>query len=341
MLQMMPGFKFEKWCHAMLLACMALMAGCSGGPSGPYSVVTGFPVEKAPESVPEHRLDDNIGVYDISMVGDYVLVVEKRREHFYTLYDKELNRICEFANKGRGPGEYLAPAYYGEYEITAGGNPVLSIYDRALFRYGRIEIDCNDGKAHIVSSTSLPSDSPLEIRFLRKCADGYAGVLDVEDCRFFTCDSAFSGITCCDPVFPFPDKISAHETAQTVSCMDPGCGRVASAYYNFPQIDIRTVDGSLVKSVFIGEIVKPEDVSQETACDYFLKIEAAGNHIYALYEDPAQPVYSSILVFDWNGNPVESYRIGRAVSFTVDAPGKRILALNEDQDVSICSAYAL
>ena len=117
----------------MLLACVALAAGCSGGPSGPYSVITGFPAEKAPESVPEHRLDDNIGVYDISMVGDYILVAEKRTGHFYTLYDRELNRICGFANKGRGPGEYLAPAYYGEYEITDGGNPVLSVYDRALF----------------------------------------------------------------------------------------------------------------------------------------------------------------------------------------------------------------
>lgn len=338
---MMSGFKFEKWCHAMLLACMALAPGCSGGPSGPYSVITGFPAEKAPESVPEHRLDDNIGVYDISMVGDYVLVAEKRTGHFYTLYDRELNRICGFANKGRGPGEYLAPAYYGEYEITAGGDPVLSVYDRALFRYDRIRIDCHEGKAHIVSSTALPSDSPLEIRFLRKCADGYAGVLDVEDCRFFTSDGEFTGVTCHDPVFPFPDKMSAHETAQTVSCMDPGCGRVASAYYNFPQIDIRSVDGSLVKSVFIREIVKPEDVSPDTASDCFLKIESAGDFIYALYEDPSQPGYSSILVFDWDGNPAERYRIGRAVSFTVDTAGKRILALNENQDVSICSVYAL
>lgn len=327
--------------HVIVILALALLLGsCSKRVETPYIVIEDFPVDSTLSPLPLPQLDELPGIYDISSVGDYYLCTEKKTDYFFTLYDSDFVRICSFARKGKASGEYIAPVYTGQYFKTEDGTR-LHIYDRALQKFDIWQIPSDGSDVELISSFRISNDSTIEIRVLYESLDRtFFGVSDIGDCRFFNADSTFSDIKYFDNVLKFRLTHSVHEISQTSCALSPGWNRVAIGYYNFPQIDIREPRGNIIRTVFIEKILRPEDVDFQQIRDYCLEIEGDKNYIYALWKEPGVAGSTSLLVFDWNGNPVARYGIDKADSFCV-GPDNSIVAIDYDKDCMTCSRYIL
>lgn len=323
---------------AVLLISL-LVVGCTEFRE-PHEVVREFPIDCHLSGKPLTAFNERIGLIDIDAVGkEYILCRELRTEFNYSLYDGNLNLVTQFARRGRGSGEFLAPDYTGLYK-SYDDSVTLDILDRATGIYSRLRISEEGVDARRLFNFSVEARTPVRAVFYHK-GHGYFGISDDYDCRFFKTDEKFGNFQSFGNIFEFPDELPVHEIAQNDCCVHPNLTRIAIGWFNFPQLDIRSSDGKIIKTVFINKIVKPKKVSLDDIQDYFFKLVADSSHIYALYNDPEQTEESSILVFDWEGSPIARLRIDRASSFTVDSGNKRIIAINDGFNNELgCQEYS-
>lgn len=298
----------------ILLAALIAAAGCSRV-DAPHEIVKEFPVDITLPGKQLAGFNDRLGLIDIDAIGQYMLCREHRTEFFYSLYDSESNLLQQFGRRGRGPGEFLAPEYTGVHTAYA-DSLILHFLDWATGTGYRLKVDKNGIKAEEEFNFSAGTGTSARAVYHRP-GIGYFGVSDDMDCKFFCTGEDFGNYRTFSNVLEFPQDLSAHEIAQSDCCVSQDLTRIAIGWFNFPQIDIRSADGTIIRTIFIGQIIRPQDIKPGEAEDYFLKLTAYGGHIYALFNDPASPGESSILVFDWEGTPLARYRIDTASSFTV------------------------
>ena len=327
-------------CRTMaLIISVMFFAACSRLIDTPYYLVDELPDAVVLDGKPIVALDERIGIYDIDMLGEYFLCTEKRTEFFYSIYDSEFRLLSRFGKKGKSDNEFIAPVYTGQYED---GSDILSfnVLDRAQFRYDTWSLNCNENKVQKTGMYRIPRHDVFEMRALYRAADSsYFGVSDFDECKFFTTGRDFSGRVLYENVLGFKNG-NAHEVSQSSCSVRPDGSRIVIAYYNLPQLDIRESDGAIVRTVFIGHILMPEDANPSV--EYFIKTDADQDYIYALYEDHDTDEDSdSILVFDWDGNLVARYKIRTAISFCADGANHRIISVNSDRRDNVCMLYDL
>lgn len=245
--------------------------------------------------------------------------------------------MSQFGKKGRSDNEFIAPVYLGQ-NVSSKDGVTFNIFDRAQLRYDTWVLKQNGRTLEKTETYRIPRDNTFEIRTLYRAADSsFFGVSDFGECKFFTADQDFSEYVLYDNVFGFR-KENAHEVSQSSNAVRPDGSRIVTAYYNLPQLDIRKPDGTIVKSVFINQIVYPEET--DLSKEYFIKADADRDYIYVLYDDHDLDTNSdSILVFDWDGNLAFRYKILKAMSFCVDSVNRRFIVVNWDQRDNICTAY--
>lgn len=326
-----------------LIITITLLAGCKSRIESSYVIVSKFPIDKELSGNVIPAFDESPGMYDIGSAGKYFLCTEKHKEHIFTLYSPEYEKICGFAKSGRAGNEYLAPIYTGQYSID-GDVTRFKILDRLQGRLDTWVIGEKDPTPARAGKYEIPQANAFDLRNLyRLPGNGYCGVSDEFDCRYFTSDSTFSEVVFYDNIMQF-DRLQAHPIAQTASIAKPDLTRVAIAYYNFPQLDIRDIGGEIIKTVFIDRILLPEEVDfeEEDSDEYFVKLSASEDFIYALYNLEAETKgKSKVLVFTWGGEAVASYTINAADSFCVNSEQTKIVAINRNQSSAMCTEYQM
>ncbi len=323
-----------------ILIISLLICGCTKRIATPYHIVEQFPTEQRLEGEPIPQLDDCLGIIDIGTAGSFLICKEHKTTYHFAIYDSVFRKIGHWGRRGRGAGEYLAPIYYGQCEMAAGLVRIF-LWERILQELYTVDIiDTTDSTGLKLSSKfSIPRGSKLEPRILvRKDENTFFGVSDWMDCRFFSCDSTFRNPAIASPVFAFDNPI-AHEICQSCYGVKPDKTRIAIAYFNMPQIDIRTSDGTIVRTVFWDRIRPPQELDPDNLATYCYKADADDRFVYVLCDDPDSETSgrNSILVFDWDGTPVAKYSILRASSFAVDKQRRRIITVNMNQTNSLYS----
>ena len=315
----------------------ATAVSCKRSVGAPYQIVTTFPKDTVLTGSRILAMNPRIGLIDISTVGNCILCTEKGVKYFFTLYDNSFNPLIQFGIKGRADNEYLAPLCEGG--VSIGKDSIyISIFDRAESILKGVIIDKKSKTASVISNYASKNDKTMDLRTLFMARDGsFFGISDKNDCKFFSCDSSFNNIEFENTIFPFGKEERVHEISQNESAAKPDMTKIAIAYYNFPQLEIREADGTIVKVIFIGKILKPQDVNKDNPTSYFEKIVTDEKNIYALFDDPDDKTYSSILAFGWNGEPKARYRVLKSTSFTI--LGNNIITINDDQTGAICSSY--
>lgn len=331
------------WLLRSTLVFALILSGCTTRIKTPYRIVERFPVEKRLEGEPLRQLEDCIGIIDVGMAGPYLICKEHKTKYHFAMYDSDLRILGHFGINGRGPSEYLAPIYHGQYEWIDSGVRFY-IWERALHELCAVDIESEGDSVSMreAAKFEMPRGSRIEPRVLVRAGDNsFFGVADFEDCRFFTSDSLFNKPVYAEHVLPFDNKSAAHEIYQSCYGIKPDKSRIAIAYFCLPQIDIRCADGQIVQTIFLDKIVHHQELELSDLRDYFLKAAADDRYIYALCEDADSETSgrNSILVFDWSGNPVARYSIPRASSFTIDE--QRIISVNWDQTTSLCSVFPI
>lgn len=315
---------------------LLLQIGCTPRIDSDYTVIKKLPPSRETRVRETKAFNERIGLLDIDVMSDYILCTERNTEFFFSLYDSNLNLVSQFGRHGRGNEEFIAPVFLGEY--STGKELTFDILDRATTRYQTWVTDSSSGKTSLKESFHIRQDNIFEIRALFRENDGSLfGISDESDCRFFTASANLEDTEFHGNVMSF-DNVPAHDLSQTCCAVKPDLSRIAIGYYNLPQMDIRTSDGSIVKSVFIGRILRPEDIDFESPDDYFLKLVADDENIYALYLNGDE---HNILSFDWSGRLLSRYSIAPASSFCVDTKSKRVITVNHETSDGACSIYDL
>lgn len=328
-----------------VLIVAIVVSGCTARINVPHRIVEHYPIEKQLESKPLRQLEDCIGIIDVGMVGPYLICKEHKTKYHFTFYDSEFRMVGHWGHNGRGPGEYIAPIYYGQYEKTD-SSIQFCLWERSSYELHSVDIIKTDSVISMqsISRFKMPRDSKVEPRVLVRCGmNSFFGVSDWEDCCFFTSDSTFSNPHFAAHVLPFDAKSVAHEMSQSCYGIKPDKSRIAIAYFCLPQIDIRTADGEIVQTIFLNKIIRPQDLDLNNRSDYFYKAVADDQFIYTLCDAPDsdRSGRNNILVFDWDGNPVAKYSVLRASSFAIDKQTHRLITINMDQTNSLCSIYSM
>ena len=320
---------------AVALCVSMLLAGCQ--PSTRQRVVDKFPTEKALTASPVPALDSMYRAYGISTVGNKYVVVCKRAERFFYVFDSSYRQVAQFATPGNGHDEWLAPMATGQYTerndtvmIYVLERPTNQLYLQPL---------ANDAKRQRVANLSIKGVGQLRTVFL-KGANDYVGVEDDAQCLPITLKDGKK--TALEHPVPDVDKLGARSNMllQTLSTMQRAGQKWASCYFSYPMVVIRNMDGSLVSTLKIGN-QWPRYTSDAQKEPFFYCVDMCSSEqaVYVLYNMPGHDNESYVLAFSWDGDPLARYRIRRSVAFTVNEAARKIVAINDDDSDGMFSEY--
>ncbi len=316
-----------------------LLVCCKGRED--VKLVEGFPSEYDLKATGIDSLNRYPGAYAISMVGDKFIGMRKA-DHFFFALNNDFSLISEIAAKGHGNGEFMAPLYCGQH-VEESGKEYVYILERPKRKLYKVALDESEQNEYIFE---IPMSWNIEPSFLfLHGKDSCLGVNSLHSCNFFVADLSQDEAEEQDAVYEFSGtEEDIFNVAQSTASYSAENSRVAMAYFNLPEIDIRASDGRLIQSVFYEDVMKPSEINPYEPRMFFAYVTSTSRHIYALYigdEEEQDAGKSLILVFDWDGNPVCRLRIDASVCFAIDTKNHRIVSINEDDTHFVASEYRL
>jgi len=287
-------------------------------------------------------------------IGDNLLVTTFDAPFFNVFSDDSL--IANFGTEGRGPGEYTLPP---------------SVSNVASFEDSTITFFLNDSKGQIdvVNITKSISVSNLSVSEIFTLPDELNhGLVDI----FFYKENKFvgefedrmaknvhekTGVFMYDrdsenlqfgelfnyntEPFHLMTEVNVNSRYSTVSQTNEKMA-VATLYY--PSLEIIDLNGLSSRKRFLLEDPPPLDGFTQEAYEmeelnqYVLDITSNDNALYLLYVDndtSTEERKQMIKVIDWDGNPLEQYRIPedqKIDQITIHSSGSPLVGVSWDQD---------
>jgi len=263
-----------------------------------------------------------------------------------TVYDtKNKQLVRRFLSEGQGPGEVVMRP------LSLFTSPVekrICMYQTQISKlniYEPIDIIEND---HIADPTQLQFSGKMKPMSLKKIKHGYVGIGAFEDGRFRMYDSggnivsAFGKYPFRGEEMDFMGRFFIYQGFVATS-IDGECFAIGSSYCDnleFYQI----VDGTAVlkkkyesydvMAEFVGNVIRRND-----DCIMNYKAAFGGKYCYMLYSGETYLEKGKntaggkrIIVFDWNGNYLKSYKAEvEIIAFCVDEENNMIYAIIRDK----------
>ncbi len=303
-------------------------------------IVDSFPVEETLTGEVISSFNSDIGILGIKQAGEYVICDMWKQDYFFNVYDAENRLAGKLCMKGNGPDEFLAPAYYGQYDSEC-----VWILERAreLFFKVNLHKSLAQGKTVIEERFNLSKYPGLQSRNLFYINDElFFGTNDNTSCATFTLNPKTSEIKFNPHVLDFPISSVTHQISQSMATLKPDRKLVATSFFYLPQIDIYSSEGKRLKTIFYKKVVEPAtlDVFQGLQ-DYYIQVFSTDEYIYALYTEPLdyETIGHYIQVFDWDGNPVASLNVGPTTDFYVTRNNKKLVALDFNAETDNVKSY--
>jgi hypothetical protein len=320
-----------------LLGTTLLVISCRKG----NEVVSEFPVDTTLAPGSTFNLDGIPFAYSVLSVDNRYLFT-KKGDYYLAIVDNKFQPISELVRRGNGHEECLAPFVTGQYEHTVDKTNCY-ILERTTGSLYSLPLQEGSVRTLAVDASRYTKSS---LRYLYKMNDTtYIGASDDGDCKTFTLNASTGEVQ----TFDHPDVIQHnkeeeldHEFLQTLATASMKQQKMAQVYFAFPILVIRNAQGEIERTVQL-DAVMPE-INEADVDDmhmYSLDVRSDDENIYLLYDDPQKDKECSILVFNWQGEPIARYRINRAIAFCVNAKHSTLVTLNEDDSNGLCSIYKL
>lgn len=311
----------------IVIVCL-LFASCDPRPTtNPHVVVDAFPRTENLDSCTIVQLDSVIGLLSLNRAGDYFLGQLHKNSSVFQLFDADLTPLAQVAVKGHGPNEYLNASYFGQFE----GNNAW-IWEMSAQRFSRVNID--GGKFEREKTYDL-SELDFSLRNVFHVADNQLiGTTDELECKVVVVNPADGTHSLIDNFMPFssPRIVDVHGLSQNMCAIKPDRSKMASAFFNLPQIDLYNTTGERYLTLFHKQILRPDDADQELEEEYYLQVCATDKYVYALRAGGK----CSIQVFDWAGAPQAEFFIDAATWFCVEPDDSTLYTINfEDEQTTV------
>ena len=313
-------------------------------------IISKFPRTLNVEGEPITSFDKELGIMSLHVTDNYFLCGSHRTDYHFSVYSKNnISKITDLCKKGRGPGEFIAPAYFSQYKLENGETKIW-ILDRgnSMFHLINIEKSIHEKKTYIETTLSLADYNRQSFRELFQLNDSTIfGTEDFKECKHFYINLRDSGIKYINPMFKFADDPDPFPIAQTISTINPKNRYIASAYFNFPQIDLINNTGNIYKTILYNEYINPRHVTPLHANEeYYSTISSDSDYIYALHNRGNSLIdeiktTSSIFVFSWDGVPVCEIKIPYATYLCVDPIEHILYSIDINQEDHIVSKLSL
>lgn len=307
----------------------------------PEVIVKDFPAEYALHGEGIDSLNRYAGMYMIAVAGDK-FVCMRNSAKFFLVFDSDFHLQKEFLAKGHGHNEFQSPRYCGQY-IKEGDKESIFVLERDQQKLFKIPLS---GAEDFECVVDMHQHTDLMPSYLFRLSDTVCiGANNLEDNPFFVLNTRNWKAQTFDTAYPFEgNEADVFAQSQNTGTYSPAKSRVAITYFNLPQMDIRSAEGRLLRTIFYKNKVLPSELDSEDLKDYFGWVTSTDNYIYAKYDGDEQKAAEGktwILVFDWEGAPVCRMEIDASVNFTVDEKNGRLISLNEDDTEFVASAYVL
>lgn len=331
----------------LLLALFVFLTNCNRN-EGNLLIVEKFPEE---EKLIGHAIKD-ITFFTKSNVNmvvvDTFLAIQKREESIINIFStSDYKPLAAFGKNGNGPNEFVFPTLLKQTSYDESNNsPVICVYDIVRRRFSEINVlnavDKHTGK--IFNELPLPDNGKFFTYFSYR--DNNLMVTSIENgprlVIFKDSTKSYQEISYL-PSLSF-DVRKEFETFKnhSSSLVNKKLGRIVSAPFFFGEIDFFDLNGKLISSTVFEtqdnlkkSLTNTDEKGQWNPKYYIIDMQASDQHIYALNYDNYQNDYvfynnkctsQSILVFDWNGNPVKKYLLDTTYFiryFAVDLKNKR------------------
>lgn len=300
-------------------------------------IVENFPSTILLKSDSITNFDDELGLMALYDAGNFILCNSHKTAYHYSIYSKDsLYKLCNILKEGRGPGEFIAPDYFSQYQIENKETKIW-ILERAINKYFKINID----KTITQDSLFIEKDydlKPFRNTDYREMYHINENLLfateDQQDCQHVLLHLLKNEKEFIPLSLPFPNRPNVHEISQNISTKHPTKSYIASAYFNFPQIDLIDA-GKIYKTIFYKKVIFPLETSSAQSNDeYFNCICSDTNFIYVLYNPTSDtpPKTSDILVFSWQGEAICKYVIPYSTYFFIDGKKNCLYTINTQKE---------
>lgn len=329
--------------HAILVFFF-LLQSCGGGKQqNDYVVIDKFPVSVELDTIRTIRPDGVVGLLSLAKAGDYFVGELFKQNHCFQLFDSLLNPIAPFARKGRGPEEYYAPTYMGQYEQTGNANYIW-ILDRALSQFMKINLNT------VIETQTVPYETMYEftgkdnmhLRSLFYINDKLLlGTLDDQECKVVSYNPTDKKKTeyANFMEFPYNQIDDIHGLSQNMCALKPDKSRMASVFFYLPQIDLYDSTGTRYLSIFHEQMLPPKKADQSLDTEFYLQVCATDKYVYALMQAKQEREKCRVQVYDWNGAPKAELIINPASNFCVSNNGNYLYAIYFDTEKETITQY--
>ncbi len=328
----------------LLISCIA----CNSIPKH-ATLIEEFPSTCMLQGDSIKNFDSELGIMAILNAGNYFICPSHRTDYHFAVYKKDsLKKICDIFPKGRGAGEFIAPAYFSQYQ-TESKETKIWVLEQALNQYLKINLSktISSDSLHIEKTYDLSPFKSYSYRNMYVINDDLLfATRDDQDCKHVFLHLADKQQQEIDFSLPIPIRPYTHYISQTISAKHPSQPHFVSAYFNFPQIDFINEQG-IYKTIFYKEIIQPrQSTLSQSEYEYFSCVCCDNNYVYALYNpyNATEDTYletSEVLVFSWQGEAIQKYIIPFTTYICIDSENQRLYALNTQKETFNTTVYTL
>jgi len=267
----------------------------------------------------ERILEEVVGLFSVDIIDTMLLVyVRDSKDGQLYFYGKQSHQLLGIVGpKGRGPGEFMLPAYNGQYYIDQEGVKIWMM-DLLLDKLTLIQINSESLSTGNIELTSIRLDAE-NVFYLNDST--IIGTKATQSGRSFVYDpgkkDSMNFVTPLFPELPFMKELIKYPydiyLAYFEYCrIKPDWTKYACAMTEFNRIDIfdqksdlqATVDNDLIEEIKSLDQIKENDVYS-----YYQDVSATETYIFAVnlkqhffeFGKVGKPV--EVEIYDWEGTP--------------------------------------
>lgn len=317
----------------------------------------GIPAEeKATEFGPPEKIEcDSIAIGQIlaptgwTINGDKAVVVSRNTDSLFFVYRlPDFKYLYRFGFQGNGPNDFMRPRFIPD--VSGQGQLLVPGLRKMSW------IDLGDDKATISRTEKYEGYESPRLLVNDSIIVNFGVVPGAGELKAFyqTINTKSKQILDSTQVLLYTKALIAKTGRLNFPNLAAKAGRMAAVYADVPRIDILAVspEGKLTLEQSKGELLTPEqinalDLANRTKGMGISGTQGTDKYIYAFsydYESPNPParkqLNSYMEVYDWDGNPVKKFDLGRLFSqFLVDEPRGRIYCYHYNYDFENVYVY--
>ena len=263
------------------------------------------------EFTPFEPLANHYSALGLDKVGDGLLILNVEYDYHYSYYDFKTGKVIDFMREGRGPNEYLAPAFHGQTEGR--DNNYIWILDVFKQQLDLIDMTAVKEGNQNFSSKTIKVKNQFQHLCVINDTTLIGALLMYDNCSNVSYNPTNNKLKYIESALDY--EIPFH-FAQGMAAYDTITNRIYTAYRSRHQLDIISTDGELVHSYYINKIPTLQDIEDNKAG--FNNIVFDDNYIYASgFELKDGEEKGFIWIFDKDFNLKAKWNIPTRSSFAI------------------------